>query len=386
MSPRAPRILHVVSSVDRGGIEIWLLHLLRHIDRQRYPIDVLVLSDRRGPLERELRDMGCEVRYCANHRRPRVLRRCMLDMIRQHGPYDTVHSHVHYLSGAVVRVAASLGIPIRIVHSRNDMRSVEAPAGAVRRVYTRWMKAWIRKFATHKLAISVTAAEDLYGPDWRAERCIVVHSGRDFSPLLRDLGATGARQALGIPADALVVGHVGRLQWRKNQRWVVEVAGVLLRREPRARLLLVGDGADEDQIRAQVAALGIADRVVFAGAREDVLVLMKSAMDVFLFPSHHEGLGVAAVEAQAAGLPCVIAEHLPAEIDVVPGLVRRLPLTESADAWTAAVLAAAGDTRPNPDVALHTVLNTDFNIERSVKTMSEVYEAARVASMTERGP
>ena len=100
-----------------------------------------------------------------------------------------------------------------------------------------------------------------------------------------------------------MIGHVGRFLWAKNHPFVVKVAAALFQREPRARLLLIGDGPLQPEIEALVRTSGIADRVIFAGARADVPRLLKGAMDAFVFPSHFEGLGLAAVEAQAAGLP-----------------------------------------------------------------------------------
>jgi glycosyltransferase involved in cell wall biosynthesis len=372
----APRILHVVSSLDRGGIELWLLHLLRHIDRQRYPMDALVLADRRGPLEGDLQSVGCRAFYCAGHRKPWVLQRFMSDVLRRHGPYDVVHSHVHYFGGMVARLAAGQGVPIRIIHSRNDVRPGASQPGLLRQIYTRQMKKWIDRHATCRIAISDSAAEDLFGPAWQGN-CTIVHSGRDLSPFAKEEDSYLVRRSLGLPGDALVVGHVGRFHARKNHALVIDIAAEVCRREPRARLLLVGDGPEEGAIRERACQAGIADRVMYAGASDDVPRLLKSAMDVFLFPSRHEGLGVAVVEAQAAGLPCVIAEHLPRDIDVIPRLVKRLPLSAAASEWGSAVLRAAHEPPIDPAEALAAVLATDFNIERSVGKIAMIYATAR---------
>ena len=158
---------------------------------------------------------------------------------------------------------------------------------------------------------------------------------------------------------------------------VIDVAAEVFRSEPRTHVLLVGDGREEGPIRERARAAGILDRVVFAGARNDVPALLEQAMDVFVFPSHHEGLGVAVVEAQAAGLPCIIADHLPVEIDVVPALVTRLPLSAPPAAWASAVLSAAERPRTDPDEALAAVLATDFNVENSVSKIARIYDQER---------
>jgi glycosyltransferase involved in cell wall biosynthesis len=182
------------------------------------------------------------------------------------------------------------------------------------------------------------------------------------------------------------MGHVGRFHDRKNHALIVETAAEVFRAEPAARLLLVGDGDGEAKVRARVRALGIEDRVVFAGASDQVPQLLRHAMDVFLFPSHHEGLGVAVVEAQAAGLPCVIADHLPSEIDVVPELIQRLPVSAPPPVWAAAVVRAARQ-RPavNQPEALKAILASDFNIERSAAKIAAIY-ASEAATGRAIGP
>ena len=371
-----PRILHVIHGLEfDGGIEVWLLHLLRHIDRRSYPTDVLVLNTPGGALEGDFRSLGCRIFYCPE-RNPWSVRRHLARILADHGPYDIVHSHVHHFGGMVLRIAARQGAPIRIVHSRNDTRRAERDAGPLRRVYTRLMRRWIERYATCRVAISVSAAEDLFGLGWR-DSCTIVHSGRDFSSFGRSGQGGQVRQSLGIPQDALVLGHVGKFHRRKNHAMVIDVAAEVVRREPRTRVLLVGHGREQGPTHERARAAGIADRVVFAGARNDVPQLMEHAMDVLVFPSHHEGLGLAVVEAQAAGLPCVIADHLPGEIDVVPRLIRRLPLSAAPAGWASAVLSAASERRIDAAEALAAILATDFNIERSVGKIAQIYDQER---------
>ena len=194
-----PRILHVIHGLEfDGGIEVWLLHLLRHIDRRRYPTDVLVLDTPGGALEDDFRALGCRIFYCPE-RNPWSVRRRLAQILADHGPYDVVHSHVHHFSGFIVRLAAKQGVPIRIVHSRNDTRSVERDAGPLRRAYARLMRRWIERYATCRIAVSVLAAEDLFGLAWR-DFCTIVHSSRDFSSFGRGGHAGQVRESLGHTA------------------------------------------------------------------------------------------------------------------------------------------------------------------------------------------
>lgn len=369
------RILHVVGRVDQFGIAVSLMHMLRIVDRQRYRMDFLALNEQTGTQEEDARALGCRVISCSAQRtRPWHFARDFGEALRQFGPYDIIHSHVHLASGHVLRLADRHGVPLRIAHSRNDTRVAEARRAWPRRLYGALMRRWIRQHANVRLAISRSAAEDLFGPDWQRAGVRLIYSGRDFSGFADPAPRAAVRRMLGIPADAFVLGHVGHFDWRKNHRSVVAVANELIRRVPNAWLLLIGDGPCQGEIEALVRSLGITDRVVFAGVRSDVPRLVTGAMDVFVFPSHHEGLGLAAVEAQAAGLPCLLSDVLPEEIDVIPQLVHRLSLTAPPALWAERILSMADAPRPSPGEAYRLVQASEFSVKRTTAQLCRIYD------------
>jgi glycosyltransferase involved in cell wall biosynthesis len=330
-----------------------------------------------GAQDEEVRALGSRVIVCDEHRRPWRFARRFDRIMREYGPYDVIHSHTHFFGGYVLRLAARHGIPLRIAHSRNDTRVREKGRGWPRRAYVWLMRRWIRRCANFRIAISRTAAEDLFGDGWLGDdRFRMVYSGRDFSPYAEPADRGRVRTSLGLPLDAFVLGHVARFYWRKNHPFVIEVAAALFRREARAWLLLVGDGPDQAEIEALAQKSGIADRVIFAGARSDVPRLLKGAMDAFIFPSHYEGLGMAVVEAQAAGLPCIIASTMPAEIDLVPELIHRLSLDAPADAWAERILDVVAAPGPSLDATYRAVCESDFAVQRSVEHLQAIYHMA----------
>jgi len=205
--------------------------------------------------------------------------------------------------------------------------------------------------------------------------------GFDFSKFLNLTDRAKVRQSFGIPTDALVVGHVGRFHPAKNHSFVISVCEKLCKRDKNIFFMLVGDGPVKNEIELQVAGLECHDRFIFTGATSEVASMM-SAMDVFLFPSRYEGLGIVAVEAQAAGLQCVLSDVVPKEVDVIPAQITRLPLSENAEGWADAVLKVAEQPKPEQPVSARLIANSDFGIAKCIENLTAVYEESTRHSVT----
>lgn len=375
---RKLRILHVVGGMNRGGVETWLMQVLRHSDRDRYEMDFLVHTTNPCPYDAEVLALGSRIIPCPNPSHPIQYARQFARLLRVSGAYDILHSHVHHYSGFTLRLAEQAGIPVRIAHSHNDTTTVEAIAGLHRQFYLHLTEAWIRRHATLGLACSQQAAASLYGSQWQTDpRWQVLPYGIDLAPFQTAINREAVRAAFNLPADAFVVGHVGRFNQQKNHPFLVEIAAAILQRDPTVYFLWVGDGVLRPEIQQQVQQRGCSDRIVFAGLQPNVPELMRSAMDCFLFPSHYEGLGLVLVEAQAAGLPCIISDRVPAEASVISELVERVSLNQSADEWAALVLGRKNATQASIKMnAVQMVEQSPFNIKNSVQSLVSCYQSA----------
>lgn len=195
-----------------------------------------------------------------------------------------------------------------------------------------------------------------------------------MEPFNRPVCRDAVRAEFGIPADAFVVGHAGRFTAAKNHIFLLDIASVVLEREPNTRFLLVGDGELRAAIQERAAQLGIADRLIFTGLRPDVPRLMRGAMDAFLLPSLYEGLPLVLMEAQAAGLPCVFADVVSHEADIVPPLVHRRSLAAPSYEWAEALLAVrASRSAITREEAFAIAEATPFNIRTSWNLLERIY-------------
>ncbi len=375
---KAPvRILHIAGRLERAGLETWIMRMLRLIDRERFQIDILVHSLEPGAYDADVLALGCRIFTCPFITRPWTYAATFKRILAEKGPYDVVHSHVHFFSGYVLRLAQEARIPCRIAHSHNDHNALERQISWQRQVYLAVMKHWIRRFATHGLATSQIAALDMFGPKWRQNPHVqVLFSGLDLSLFEAEISRTALRQAWNLPSEARVIGHVGRFETQKNHVFLVQVAAAAMRRQPNLYLMLVGQGSLRSAIEQQVQALGISERVIFSEPQTDISSLLLGIFDIFLFPSIHEGLGVALLEAQAAGLPCLISETIPPEAEIIPPLVKRMSLDQSEDEWAEALLIHAQSTpRQSVTETLPLIRKSPFDMKESVLSVAKLYSS-----------
>lgn len=316
-----------------GGIESFLYNCLVRMDLTQLEVDIAAIRLERGSLSAKLEELG--VRFYRLSESPCLFRR----LLRQR-QYDVVHLNLFQgLSLYFCRIARQEGVTVRIAHSHNEN---------LRQSPLRWAKLLLHRLgrrcfsadATVLWACSNAAADFLFGSQ---KHFTFIPNGIDTARFRfnEDIRQTLRRQ-MGLE-DCFVLGHVGRLCSQKNQRFLLEVLAQLLPQHPHSRLLLVGDGEDKQALQRHAQTLGIEQQVIFYGNSQQVEQLLW-VMDGFALPSLFEGLSVAAVEAQAAGLPVLCAEHLSKEVKLTENL-RFLPLEAGAAAWAAEILTMKAQNR-----------------------------------------
>ncbi|MDJ0737197.1 MAG: glycosyltransferase family 1 protein [Nostocaceae cyanobacterium] len=369
------RILHVVGGMNRGGLETWLMHILRNIDRDYFHMDFLVHTTEPCAYDAEVRSLGSRIIPCLNPSQPWLYAHNFKSILKKYGPYDVVHSHVHQFSGYVLRLAQQAGIPIRIAHSHIDASPLEANSGIFRRLYLNITKGLIAHHATVGLGCSEVATVDLFGNSWKQDsRWQLLYYGIDMTRFQESVNAGEIRQQFNIPGEAFVIGHIGRFEEQKNHRFLLEIFAEIAQREPLAYLLLIGEGSLRPTIEEQALKMGLSERIIFAGSRSDIPQLMLGAMDVFLLPSLSEGLPMVGIEAQSAGLPLILSDVITDELLKIKPLIQKISLSQSAKVWAKAVLSAK-NLRGNITQleSINTMVKSQFNISCSIKSLTKIY-------------
>ena len=330
--PDFVRVLHVFGCMNRGGAEMRTLELFRCLDPNYYRFEFCTLSGERGELDDEIVRLGGKVhRLELNPAFPRKF----LRLLRENS-FSAVHSHVHYFSGFLLRLAARAGTPQRIAH----FRSTDDGKGANlwRRTRNFVLKRWIDKYATDILGVSRATLDSALGDGWQADpRCNVIYSGIDCCPGDRQPDPKGVRNEFGLPIAATLLIHVGRMTAEKNHERLIRIFSAFLRHVPDSYLLLVG--ALKEPVNSRIQKLlddfAVNDRVIVAGTRTDVRRLLLAA-DLMVAPSLREGLPGAVLEAVAAGTP-VLASDISPMMEVAEYLpIKTMSLLESDETWATA--------------------------------------------------
>lgn len=355
------RVLHIVTYMGRGGLETLLMNLYRSIDREYIQFDFLVHREFRADYDDEIEALGGRI-----YRMPRLnpidprYNRSLLNFFKTHPEYTVVHSHLDCMSAIPLAAAKACGVPVRIAHVHSSSQD---------RNWKYWIKRYYAKkipaVATNLFACSRAAGEwMLQGHDFT-----VLNNGIDtdrfsFSPERR----AEIRRSLGL-GDSLVLGHVGRFSSVKNHTFLLDIFAHLHKQHPVSKLLLVGDGECRVEIEEKAKTLGLTEDVVFAGSQSDVSPYYQ-AMDVFVFPSLYEGLGIVAVEAQTSGLPCVISDKVPLECAVTDGLVSVQSLENSPQEWAELILSLSVPERKGYAAQ---VAARGYDITGTAKWLQEFY-------------
>lgn len=357
------RVLHILQRMEVAGVQTLLMNLYRKIDRDRIQFDFLVHYTAPQFFDKEIEAMGGKI-YRFSVREDYNFLKYYKDLnkfFKEHKEYKIVHGHMHTLGGVYLHVAKKRGVPVRIAHSHTNATQKDA-------------KQFVKILMNHLYAMdanvlfacSSAAGKYMFGSkQFEVINNAIITDNFVYSEASRQ----SKRRELNIE-DKFVIGSVGRFELQKNQQFTVEVFEKISKVRPDSVLLLIGTGSMQDKIKALVAEKGLKEKVMFLGNRSDVAELYQ-AMDVFVMPSLFEGLGIVAVEAQAAGTPVVCTDTLPVEINVSP-LIYRLSLDKSVWEWAEMIMQAVNNPQSHQNMKSY-IIEANYDMDVLAKKIQTFY-------------
>lgn len=371
------KILQLTFSLECGGIQAFVTNLNGCRDVFAEPFDFLLYGagSEEEHYERANREYGSGIYKVGDDTSHLFLIRCIQKRWRvycflKNHDYDVVHIHnpaaFCMIEAALAKMA---GVPKVVVHAHNTVLSGSGASRACKKAFGIAMKPFWRFFADVCCACSAEAGIYMFGKKAvRAGKVHILKNGilaqkYSFAPHIRE----AYRRAHGLEGR-FVVGHVGRFVKQKNHEFLITVFAELVRLEPDAALLLFGEGELKPQIVRQVRKLGLKEKVFFCGISTEIAEWMQ-AMDVFVLPSLYEGLPVAGVEAQAAGLPVVASDTVTRELKLLD-TTEFLPLNAGPAAWAEHILRCRGDQRKN---TIEAIRKAGYDIQTTAQILKGLY-------------
>ncbi len=324
------RALHVVHTMNRGGMESRIMDMYRKLDRCKYQYDFYISSGKKGAFDDEVLSMGGRIFYAVQFNKYNIpsfsaFHRFLLG----HSEYRIVYAYNQW-AGSYLKQAKKCGVPCRIAYARTSLQKK-----SVKNTIKNLIKLNVNRYANYRFAVSKKAAIWLFGKRTTESGNVNIWANAintcnfAFSTEVRD----AMRHSLKLE-DSYVVMHVGNFTYAKNHFFLFRVFAEVKKMHENAKLVLVGKG-DLSAFETAMCNLHIEDEVIHLGVRDDIPKLLQ-ASDAFVFPSLYEGFPGAVLEAEASGVKCLISDSITEEV-ILTENIRAISLNRQPYEWAEAL-------------------------------------------------
>ncbi|GBD82279.1 hypothetical protein TEHD86_1001 [Tetragenococcus halophilus subsp. halophilus] len=367
------KVLYLVNSLGKGsGVMSFVMNTYRNIDRKNIQIDFIVNKKTDVNYEKELKELGANIYYILAPQKISVggikkYFKKVWNFFELHkNEYEVIHSHVPTFNFWYFPIAKKFGIEKRIVHSHSSNSS----SRLISRIRNFFLLTTVKQTANYFIACSKEAAVYLFGKKLvYKNKVTIINNGIDIERFSYNEGTRHSlRKELGLEGK-FVLGHVGRFSDEKNHKFLIETFFRITQIYPRSILLLIGEGSLKPNIENKITELKLTENVIFLGLRDDVNQVMQ-AMDSFVLPSLFEGLGIVAIEAQAAGLPCYVSKGVPKEVDITD-LITYISLNKSPEHWAQEIVKKKDSS--SRSLYSKTIKSKNYDIVDTVKKLENFY-------------
>ena len=327
------RILHIEITESLGGIEIFLLNVYRNINRPKLQFD-FVLNREEAEIEGSIKELGGRI-FKVRYGNAISYYNRLVELILKNG-YSVVHIHKNSAINIIPFLACKrAGVKTIIAHSHNTSPSKGRWMAKILHYINRPI---LNALSSDKFACSGLAAEWLFGKRYvRKNKVLYVKNGIEVDVFAYDAEIRSRiRAELKLQTSTFLIGNVGRMTRQKNQVFLVEVLFEVRKRYADTKLLICGNGTMKSEILKRAEELGVADSLILPGQCTNINEMLQ-AMDIYVMPSLYEGFGIAAVEAQCAGLPTILSDIIPAEAKITE-VCKRISLRVPPSGWSMEIM------------------------------------------------
>ena len=360
------RVVHYIGSLEYGGSQSFVMEMYRKIDRDKLQFDFITFPNQKTEIYNEIVKLGGRVYESPqyNGKNHFIFMKWWNDFFDKHAEYNIFHCHVRSVASLCIGIAHKYG-RYAIAHSHSTSNG-SGFIGLIKNI----MQYPVRYQADYLFACSQYAGKWMFGNNVdKRKNYKIVSNAIDAERFSYDIETReNLRRNLNIE-DKVVLGHIGRFTKPKNHQFLLKIIYEMCKIRKDVMLLLVGDGELRKSVENKINDLGIQNNVILVGSKSNTQDYYQ-AMDVFLVPSFWEGLGIVVIEAQAAGLICVVSDNIPKEADVGAGLVKFLSLNEDIRNWVNVIENSIGYERKG---RLAEIQRAGFDVMKNAKKMERFY-------------
>ena len=377
------KVLHVVGAMNRGGAEVMLMDIYRNISNVFHFNFLVNYKLKRGVIQgdfdNEITAKGAQIKHIPTQWDigPIKYIKEFKNICLEIGVPDIVHIHMNSKSGIIALAAKKAGVKNIIVHAHADLKF---RGGIISRIAStfemKFQKLLIAKNANHFWGCSQEASLSLfYKRNLTPEKSAIINNAVDVKGFqnISYTEVNALRSSYNISENTTVIGNVGRIVSHKNVLFIIEVLHQLRKQEFDFVFVFAGR-ADQpkylEEIFAKAKEHKILDKIIYLDIRDDIPLVVNS-FDLFVAPALKEGFGLVAVEAQAAGLPCLLYKGFPNTVDMDLGLVTFFNHFE-VEKWTDAVINNKGKIT-NKKQIFHAIASKGFDINHNTKQIEQLY-------------
>lgn len=362
------RVLNVFGNTNLGGAESRIMELYRAMDKAKVQFDFLVHTKNECHYDAEIKSLGGRIYNVPRFKVFNIseYKRALRGFFGGHHDYAAVYAHMTSTASIYLPIAKRAGIPVTIANAR----SAGVDKG-LKGIATKIIRQPLKHNADYCFTCSEKAARAIYGDDWVKKGNVwTIPNAVDaerfaYNKEVRE----SARDELGV-SGKFVLGHVGRFGFMKNHEFLIDIFNELCKMRDDAVLALVGKGELEEEIKDKVKRLGLSDKVYFLGNRADVERYYQ-AFDYFVFPSIFEGLPGSVIEAQAAGLMCLVSDSVTSEAAITE-LVSCKSIGESAMGWASEIMRNSKKALERNDMR-DVIREKNFDVKKQAQEMEDFF-------------
>lgn len=364
------RILNLFTIMNRGGAETMVMNYYRAIDKSKIQFDFMVHRQERGAYDDEIEAMGGRIfRMCPIYPQNLFRYQQMLkEFFDNHPEHQILHSHMSELGYFAFKEAIKHNVPVRICHAHSSPNfKIESFKEKLKVLPREILARGMRKLSTDFFVCSRIAGDWLFGKK-NENKFIMMNNAVNASSFAYDKKTADKIKSEMKWKDKIVVGHVGRLIIPKNHTFLIDIFQQFHVKHPQSILVLVGDGDQRENICNKIKKLNLEDSIILLGFRSDTANLYK-AFDIFVFPSLYEGLPVSLVEAQSAGLSCIVSNTISTQAQILSNY-SILSLKDSPEIWVNEIEKHLHDKREN---TIANIRKAKFDIYSNAEWLTNFY-------------